>query len=220
MSVTASGDFEISDALSFGWDRFKANIGPLAITVLVVIIVEGLISTLARGQTGIVAFVYSIVSFCVGQIIAMGWVQISLNITDGRPAAVSDMWARLDLFLPYVGAAILFSIMVGFGLLILIVPGIYLALTFCFYGYGVIDRGLGTLEALQHSAALTRGRKWKLLGFWLILFGLNILGLIVFIIGVLVTAGVSLVAVGYVYRRLGGSAETAQARPPAAPQTP
>ncbi len=42
------------------------------------------------------------------------------------------------------------------------------------------------------------------MGFFIILFLLNILGLIVFIVGVIVTAAISLLATAYVYRRLEG----------------
>jgi uncharacterized membrane protein len=212
-TVAPSGDFEIADALSFGWDRFKANLGPLAITIAVVIFVEIVLSVISSGQTGFARFLLGIVTFCIGQIIAMGWVRISLNIVGGRPAGVSDMWERLDLFLPYVVAAVIFSVMVGIGLFLLIVPGVYLALTFGFYGFNVMDKEMSPLDALKRSAELTRGRKWKLLAFWLTLFFLNVLGLILLVVGVLVTAGVSLIAVGYVYRSLEGGGAPAQPSP-------
>jgi uncharacterized membrane protein len=210
-TVAPSGDFEIADALSFGWDRFKANIGPLAITVAVVIFVEIVLSVISSGRTGFGGFILSLVTFLIGQIIAMGWVRISLNIVGGRPAGVSDMWERLDLFVPYVVAAIIFSVMVGIGFILLIVPGVYLALTFGFYGFNVMDKEMGALDALKRSVELTRGRKWKLLAFWVTILFLNLLGLILLVVGVLVTAGVSLIAVGYVYRSLEG------ARPPLQP---
>ena len=57
----------------------------------------------------------------------------------------------------------IFWIMVYIGLLLLIVPGIYILLTYCFYGLEIIDRGLGPVEALSRSAKITKGEKWNLL---------------------------------------------------------
>ncbi len=60
------------------------------------------------------------------------------------------------------------------------------------------------IAALTRSSEITKGHKWDLLGFFIVLFLLNILGLLVLIVGVIVTAAISLLATAYVYRRLEG----------------
>ena len=54
---------------------------------------------------------------------------------------------------------------------------------------------------------ITGGSKWRLFGFVLLLFAINVLGFFCLIVGLLVTLPVTLAALGYVYRRL--SAQTA-----------
>ena len=202
MASTSHRDFEIGVALGFAWDRFTGNLGLLALAALVVFLVNMLLSALGRDGSSLGGFVFSVISFFVSQLIAMGWVRISLNVVDGKPASVGDLWARLDLLLPYAIASFLFSIMVGVGLVLLVIPGIYLALTFSFYGPVIVDREMGAIDGLRRSAEITRGHKWKLLGFWVTLLLLNLLGLILLVVGVLVTAAVSLLAIAYVYRTL------------------
>jgi len=199
-----SRDFDIGASFRYGWERFKDNFGPLAIAALAVFLTNAVVSTLTRQTDGVVAFVMSVISFFVGQVIAMGWVRMSLKIADGEEASVADFVERLDLLLPYAIASLLFSLMVAFGLVALIVPGIFLAIVFCFYGPAVVDEELGSIDALQRSAAITRGYRGKLFLFWLAVLGLNILGLLVFVVGVLVTSGISLLAFAYVYRSLAG----------------
>ncbi|MDD1748632.1 MAG: hypothetical protein LUO89_02040 [Methanothrix sp.] len=69
--------------------------------------------------------------------------------------------------------------MVYVGLLLLIVPGIYILLTYSFYGLEMIDRNLGPLDALARSAEITKGVKWSLLllglEFYCGLFAINVL---------------------------------------------
>jgi uncharacterized membrane protein len=99
-------------------------------------------------------------------------------------------------------AAILVWFILTIGFLLLVVPGIILALIFCFYSYAIVDRGLGPIDALKHSAAVTKGARMALLGFWIVAFLLNLVGLLALVIGLFVTGPITMVAAAYVYRKL------------------
>jgi hypothetical protein len=203
--VVAPRSFQIGEAISFGWERFKENIGPLALAAIVVFAVNAIFSVLQRSVTGTVGrFLLFLVSFFVSQVISMGWLRMSLNIVDGRPTDVSDLFKRADLFIPYVIASFIFSLVVAIGLVLLIVPGLYAAATFGYYGFRIIELERGPTEALTESANITRGERWHILGFVGVLVLLNILGLLLLIVGVLITSAVSLIAMAYVYRQLAG----------------
>ncbi len=60
--------------------------------------------------------------------------------------------------------------MVAVGLMLLIVPGIYLGLKYQFYGYAIADKGIGPIDALKESDRMTEGAKQNLLIFWLTLY--------------------------------------------------
>ena len=68
----------------------------------------------------------------------------------------------------------------------------------------VIDRERGPIEAMKESMRVTRGYKWYLLGFALVLTLLNVLGLLAFVVGLLVSIPVSLLAFMHAYRTLAG----------------
>jgi uncharacterized membrane protein len=93
---------------------------------------------------------------------------------------------------------------VAIGFVFLIIPGIYLAITFGFFGYNIVDKEHGIMESIEQSAAITRAQKWDLFAFGVVLFFFNLAGAIALGIGLLITVPVSMIALAYVYRKLNG----------------
>jgi len=85
---------------------------------------------------------------------------------------------------------------------LLIIPGIIWAIKFYFFSYLIVDKGLGPIEALKRSSAITDGSKWDLFLLGLLLFGINLIGAIPFFLGWFVTIPISMVATAFVYRKL------------------
>ena len=57
---------------------------------------------------------------------------------------------------------------------------------------------------MSESHRLTRGHKWQLFGFVLLLLLINLLGLLALVVGLLVSIPVSTLAFVHAYRVLGG----------------
>jgi hypothetical protein len=83
-------------------------------------------------------------------------------------AAIRTAWPRL---LPVFGAVMLYVVLVCAGVILLVIPGIWLAVT-CYFASqaAVIDR-LGPRAALVRSAEIVKGRWWRTFGA-ILLFGL------------------------------------------------
>lgn len=202
MEYVRESQIDIGEAISAGWSRFWPNIVPMALFALVVWAVNGLLQ-LPQQETGVATFVLGVIGFLVGQLVAIGWIKIALDITDGRAVRTDAITERLGLIVPYLIAAVLYAVMVSVGLVLLVVPGIILAIVFGFYGFHIVDTGdRDAIGALRRSAELTKGHRGRLFLLGLALLGLNILGLLALVIGVLVTSGISLLAIAHVYRRL------------------
>jgi uncharacterized membrane protein len=73
---------------------------------------------------------------------------------------------------------------------------------FGFFGYLIISHGLGISASLKKSSEVTRGIKGKLLIFYLLLFVINLAGLLCLIIGLFVAIPTTIIAGAYVYRKL------------------
>jgi hypothetical protein len=87
-----------------------------------------------------------------------------------------------------------------------------LLLAFVFASFIVIDRELGPIAAMKESYRITLGHKWPLLGLMVVLGLITVLGILALLVGVLVSAPVTLLAYTHAYRVLSG---TAGAAPPA-----
>jgi uncharacterized membrane protein len=202
---TARGDFEVGQAITYGWRGLVRNLVPLAGIALVVFAVNLFVSVLDQevnttaGRIG--TFLLStIVSLLVG----MGWIRVALTVVDGGTPSLNQLF-RTDDVIPYAIASFLLGIAVGLGLVLFIVPGIYLLARYGFTTYAIVDEGLGIGAAFQRSSDITEGHRGKLVLFGLALVGLNLLGLLAFIVGVILTSGVTILAVAFVYRRISGA---------------
>jgi uncharacterized membrane protein len=101
---------------------------------------------------------------------------------------------------------ILYGLAILIGLILLIVPGVYLAIKYQFVPYLIVDKGMDPIEAFTESAKMTNGQKWNL--FLLILLYILILfvGLLALGVGLLVAAPIVMIAQAYVYKKLSSNA--------------
>jgi len=199
------GEFRVGEAISYGWNAYWKHVGPLFLLALVVAAVYVVISFIGSGIGGAAGqVVFQLITFIVGVIVAMGLIRASLAVVEGREPDVRMLF-ETDGFGPYVVAAILFGIGVTVGLFLFIVPGIFLAIIWHFFGYVIVETPTTSpVDALRRSTEITRGHRWQLLGLGLLLFGINILGVLACCVGLLFTYGITAVTVAYAYKNLSG----------------
>ncbi len=83
-------------------------------------------------------------------------------------------------------ANLLVGIIVGFGIIMLIVPGIIFACRLAFVPYLVIDQKMDVMDALKTSWEMTRGHGWPIFFIGLLAIPIFIAGLIVLFFGVII----------------------------------
>lgn len=105
-------------------------------------------------------------------------------------------------FWKYVGGKLAVGIVVAIGFVLFIIPGIIASIALLFTPFLIVERKLWPLEAMKESARITRGNRWNVFFLWLLVIGLNILGFFAFIVGLLVTFPVSMLAITHAYRTL------------------
>jgi uncharacterized membrane protein len=195
--------FSINEALAAGWAAFNARVGffisLLLLTGVLTIIPQWIIKSLGGGALAIIL----VIAFKLFEyFLTVGMLRISLNIVDGNPVSINDLFSGGPQYVPYVLSSILYTLIVSVGLVLLVVPGIIAMIMLVYYGFFIVDRGLGPVEALKASADLTHGIRLKLFGFGLILLILNMLGFLLVGLGLFVTIPVTMIAMVFVYRHL------------------
>ncbi len=140
--------------------------------------------------------------FVVALFLQIGFTKALLKIEAGHEPKWKDLVDHADLLVRFFVANLLFGLLVGVGTILLVIPGIYFMVKYFFVPLISIDKNLGIKETFAESARLTDGVKWKLLGFLLLMIGLNILGAMAFMVGLLATVPVSSLAYIHVYKKL------------------
>ena len=209
----ANKNVPIGEAIQFGWNTFKANPLFLVGVFIAASVITGVVESAGEvmdPDDGFLGFLIAIVGLIVTFVFEMGIIAIALKLHDGEMPEFGDLFNRVGLVLQYGAAAIIYFVMVVFGLILLIIPGIYLSVRFHFFGYFIVDQEVGPIEALERSSKLTEGVRLELFLFGMLLIGINIAGLLCFIVGIFVSMPVTSLAMAYVFRHLQGPPAVAQ----------
>jgi uncharacterized membrane protein len=214
-------DFTIEEALQYGWKIMKENIWFFVGVLVVAWAITGIPAIIAnavqRDFIGL-SILFRIIGFAANIIVSIGLITIALKFLDNQDPRFEDLFSFKPYFWKYLGASILTGLVVWAGLILFIIPGIYWALKFQFYGYFVVDQGCEPVEAMRRSSRITQSVKWKLLGFGIVLAIINFIGFVCLFIGLFVTVPITLLAFSWVYRKLLSQTESIQ-MPVAAPET-
>lgn len=203
--------FSIKGSLVHGWERFKAH-WELMLTTTLFMVVAGFLSDKS-------SWILSILLIVLSVIVRIGYTKIVLRLEDGELPTFKNLFTEYSLFWRYLGTSILQGLVIVAGFILLIVPGIIWAIKYSFAPLILIDTNTTPLGALKESAAITKGKKWQLLGFYLVLGLVNIAGIILLGVGLLVSIPVSTFAMVYVYRKLSSANAAILATPtPISPQ--
>lgn len=132
----------------------------------------------------------------------VGIESIALQVVDGLVPTLRSLPAMLDRGPSFLLALCLYTVAVACGLLLGVVPGVYLAVRYAPFGHIIASKRVSGLEALREAGALSQGRWWKVCGFLLLLLALNLAGAALLGLGLLVSFPVSLLAASSFLRTL------------------
>ncbi len=155
-----------------------------------------------------------IVSTLVTIGLAGGLTKVGLNLCSGREASPAQLFGEFGKLLKLVGSSILFYILFLLGFVLLIVPGIMVALRLSYFMTAIVDRDMGPVEALKYSWNLTRNNSLNLIGLWFMLLIITLAGIIALLVGLVFAIPVATLAVTLAYRFL-QYGPAALAEPPA-----
>ncbi len=185
---------DIGAILSEAWGLYTRFFARFVIVAGVVYLALGAISTIieesapsGEGGAALAALVAAVVSF-----VGYFWIQGVLVVltADVRDGVADDSFAQLFARVrPRLGSLILAGILAGLGivvgLLLLIVPGLYLLTRWAMIGPAIILERLSAGASFTRSHELVRGRAWPVFGMLLVLFLINVIvgGVIVGVVG-------------------------------------
>lgn len=188
--------------LQQAWDLIKAHVD-LAIRVFLVFLGADILRLLLTGGDSLFANLMDIVFSIVDVWLTLGLTVIVLRVVRGQPTDFSQLFSQdTDRVITYIVASIIFGIAVALGFVLFIIPGIIISIMYSMFGYVIVDEGAGILESLQRSQALTSGHLMDLLWIGIVFILLNMVGALLFGIGLAITIPVTMVGGGVVYTTL------------------
>jgi hypothetical protein len=122
------------------------------------------------------------VLWVVGAYVLQGMVvKVTVAGFNGKAMGLGAAFAAgIRLFLPLLGVGILVGLGTFLGAILLIVPGIILAVMWSVATAAVVVENRGVTESMQRSRELTKGHRWSIFGLAVILFVVSmIIGLLV-----------------------------------------
>lgn len=194
----------LSEAVRFGWRTVQQHFPFIILTIAVAVIVPCIIDWGGehvfhrRGQQ----FLMDLIDIVVSATFALGLFKIYLRFRDGEKPIFENLFDGISRAHVWVGASIIMTVAIVMGLVLLLVPGIIMLLRLWFVGFVLVDERTGPIDAIQRSWDITRGHTMDLLVFFIVLVGLNLLGVVCLGVGLLVTVPISGLAMSFVYRVL------------------
>ena len=188
-----------------GWRLFRSHAGVFVVSMLLLflswVVLEVAVIFLHR-LGFVVWFVLHLAWLFLFSGMLVGLHVMALKSVDAEIPRVGDLFASLERGPAYLLALSIYCLAVSGGLVLLIVPGIYLAIRYCLFAQLIADTSAPALSALRKAAALAHGN-WAPLGaLFFIAFLLNIAGMALLGIGLIISFPVSLLAIAGFYRFL------------------
>lgn len=207
-------DFSAMAVFREAWRKTKGFKGPvwgsvlLVMTVMIGIrIVTVVIQAIMGNSPSSIAFGMAVqitANIAIAPVTA-GYLMIALKHVQGRPVNYRMTFDYFSRFFPLIGAAFLMMLMITVGLLLLIVPGIYLIFSYMLVMPLIIEKGMSPWQAMEASRKAIHRCWFKV--FWLqLILGVTLIGSAFLLgIGLIWTVPMCILAAAILYREIFGT---------------
>ena len=210
-AVAGRYDFDIGQVMREAWELtrgMKGSFWGAAVIVYAIMIVFALVAGAMTGHSIVLRFVTNIAFGTVSPVLLIGIIMMGVRRAAGLPVSFATAFSCFDQWVTVFLAGLITTFLTYLGIILLVLPGLYLAIAFCMTMPLIADRRLAAWQAIETSRKAVSKRWFKFFGL------LIVVGLVIFAsaiplgIGVIWTAPWAINVVGVVYRRTFGVAQT------------
>ena len=186
---------DIGRAFERAWALLRAHVGLLIGSFV-------LMSVISVG-VALVPFLGWIAIVFINSALLGGLYLVFIRRIRGEHVEIADLFAGFKLaYLNLLLANFVSSLLTGVGVLLCILPGVYLAVGYLFALPLVIDKRMEFWTAMEVSRQVVHHHWWTVFGFAIVCFLVNVAGLLACGIGIIVAAPFTIAAMMYVYEDL------------------
>jgi|ERR1017187_5393920 hypothetical protein len=191
-----AGKLDIISCYERSWALLKANFWPLVGVSFLIIVINAVI-----GYTHFLGVF--LVTPLIGAVLSGGWYYYFLLKIRGQPTTIGDAFGGFTrAFMALIGTGLLVTIFVVAGMCLLILPGIYLAVSYAFAYMLATDKRIGIWDAMETSRRVITRQWWRVLGLLLLGIPFILLGFAALGVGIFVAIPLVVGATAYAYEDL------------------
>ncbi len=174
-----TGRFDLGRVMERTFSVIGKNFATFLLAAIILVGIPAFITALGQGNApfpaspgawAITAFGW-VLSLVGTYVLQAALVFGTVNSLHGKPVVLKNaLEVGLKNFLPLLGLAIISSLAIAFGTMLLIVPGMILSVLWCVGAPALVVEKRGIFESLQRSRDLTRGHRWPIFGLIVIYF--------------------------------------------------
>ena len=213
---TADYDFSIGAVLSEAWEKtngLKGSFWAAGAILFAVILILGIVfgggSVFLAGQGDassgmLMGLAMQLVMIAVMYPFMAGIVMLGIERSVDLPLSYKSVFTYFAYTLPLLGVAVLMSVLVTIGFILLIIPGIYLSLAYMFAVPLVVEKNLGIWDAMETSRKAVTSHWFKLFFLFFIMMIILMVSALPFGIGLIWTYPMMVAMMGVMYRDIFG----------------
>lgn len=209
-----AGDYqiEVGEVLREAWaktDGSKATFFIALVIYLAIVSAVGFVVGIATAVFDRVGLdVFDVLDQLVPVVIAMpmvcGITVLGLRRSVGVETSPGIVLSYFHLWIPVVVLTVIMYVLVAVGLALLVIPGIYLAVSYMLAIPLLVDKKLEPWEALETSRRALSTHWFEMLAFALAVGFINLATIVTLGIGLIWTFPMSYIAIGLIYQRIFG----------------
>ncbi|MFN2429845.1 MAG: hypothetical protein ABR574_07515 [Cryomorphaceae bacterium] len=182
-------DFDLGSYISRGWDLFVKSPGLFILYTLIVLALSTFVP---------------FAGLIIGAVLTAGFYIAARQLDTNRGLKLEDFFESFQFFLPLFLAGLISGILVAVGVVLLILPGIWLAVAVTFAYPLVVFSKLEFWDSIVLSIQVVNRKWFHFFLFFIVLMLINLVGAMLLGIGLLVTIPVTYLAIYYCFKDIVG----------------
>jgi hypothetical protein len=177
------------------WELLKGNFWPLVAATAAAVIAQSLLN--------LIPFIGFIFSALLSTVFTAGLYLQYLKLMRGYRPQLGEVFCGFSIaFIPLMLGGLVSSMLTVFGMILLILPGIYLAVAWIFTALLIIDRKYDFWPAMEISRRVVTAQWWRIFVLLILAAIIGSLGVVVLFVGVFFTIPIFFGSVAVAYETL------------------
>ncbi|MBD1933734.1 MULTISPECIES: glycerophosphoryl diester phosphodiesterase membrane domain-containing protein [Cyanophyceae] len=190
---------KISEYIGSGWETFKKNPAGFVGFTFVFFLINVAIAKVSQSVT-----LEGFISLLISAPLNAGFLIVAFKLLKNRATTFGDFFRGFNNYLPLFLVSLVSSVVISIGLLLLLIPGVYLAVAYIFALPLVLEKKMNFWDGMEFSRKLISKHWFSFFGFAFVLVLLNLAGVLLLGVGLLVTIPLSVCAIAAAYADIVG----------------